>query len=328
MATQHEKLDKKYLDIGLAHLGYRADTSYGAHWLAGYLGTLEAEPLEGESLVKFVAACEWAMQRNHGEWKKVEAMWLKRVEKNIDEEVRGKVRELLQDGYPHSEKYRRAAFKKLQEYGHIPASYEFDSKTPPDFSISSVCTEGGILTLVDDALEGGVATANILSKYLGRKEMSTHELQHLCRLLIEDDDRLRAVLQEFKSGEFKGQVEEILLSLDREGRCDQGQNAFGAVMGWQILFDGETATSLPMICSIKGGWADQNKGFIEGDVIESFHGVSLKGRNSRNLFMRLIQLWPRGEDAQLHIGRSQCGIKGAFDSNLKTKKRKLILNLQ
>ncbi len=81
-------------------------------------------------LVKGVAATTSSVERNKGAWKKFSSSWLKKAKLKLTPAQKKEVDELVKLGFPHSDHFRKAAFKHLQESGDLPNDWEYGQTRP------------------------------------------------------------------------------------------------------------------------------------------------------------------------------------------------------
>lgn len=317
-----------WAEKSLAHVLYMSHTSRGAHWLASR--HLQKKNRSPEDLVRGVAAVKWALTINSGSFKKYEEGWLKSAEIELNEAQRVEVQELVKQGYPAADRFRRKALKDLKNYGDVSEDVEFKSAKQRNWRNSVIDKQSdfpremrrrGVLALayVNDQMEDPDYVKSLFEKYLAKEKLVSDQEKHdLVRILVEDDARLEQLLDSRKEGKYAERVKQCHETIKAESEVDRGGNALGAVLGWYLTYE-KGMTAMPLISSFEEGSLASKCGLWEADAVYNIQGVSMKSRRARNLFKRFVELWPSECEVDMLVGRSRWGNRDLYNSSPKDK---------
>lgn len=119
--------DDSFFERGIQHAIYHSDHSYPASYkVARYY--LEQKHPETFDLVKGLAAAETTLAKElSNSYRSYLTKLVLKSKKEASEDDLKKVEELSKQDYPSGYKWRKEAFIKLQQYGDLPADWQFDS---------------------------------------------------------------------------------------------------------------------------------------------------------------------------------------------------------
>ena len=119
--------DDIFFERGLQHAIYHSDHSNACIYTAARYLLEDKHPATFDR-VRGLAAAKTTLARKLSDARK---NYLKgrvtKMEKDATKEELQKVQQLVEQGYPNSETWRKEAFLKLQQYGDLPADWQFDS---------------------------------------------------------------------------------------------------------------------------------------------------------------------------------------------------------
>ena len=78
----------------------------------------------------------------------------------------------------------------------------------------------------------------------------------------------------------------------------------GLEMGWYLVMIGDKVSTLPMVLKVQPNSAASQAGLIPGDVINKVSRFPMRGSETRNQFVQLINNWPNSKPLDLKISRS------------------------
>ena len=323
---KHSPKDKIFKYRGIAHLEYMSKDRYCAYWIAGYY---IYHNVTREDKIKAAAAAQWALQRDRGQWKKNQLRWYNKAMKGLNPKEKERVQELIEDGYPHADKYRRAAFELLQKVGDIPAHKKFigqEEEEDDEDGSAMLPTPDSPIDLCDNNINPAHKGNNLdilLLKYLKGEKIQDNHKRSLVKLFTLEQKTLLAHLDKVKDQDpiVMAKKAEMLKVMKEENLIDQGKNRLGAKLGWYLIYGDEGMTSSPILTMVESGSTAEGSELWTADVIETIAGVDMKSADSRNRFKRFISLWPDNLPVQVIIRRSSYGHRNA-NNNGKKQKRK------
>jgi len=329
---EQQKSAKEDFDRGMAHLVYHSTCHSSSHWICAYYLTGK----RSADLAKGVAAAEWAITLNDGAWRKAEERWLESARKKLTEEQREESEMLIKDGFPHAQKFQREAFELLKEFGDIPGDRQFKEVAPEKKSYEEASTPlrlnllylaASIFAIVQ--IDGSVPEFSpeedaLMKRYLSGDRLAEGDAPKLVRLLVSDDEKLRALLEKNSDGDHAERASKIYRSLGSEHLLGIDDSRIGAAIGWYLSYEGGKVSSRPYITRALKDSATLRAGFKIADVIEKCNGIEMRMPQSRNLFVRLIDLWPPAEPLEIEVSRNKTHAD-PVGRNIKDKRKQIKL---
>ncbi|MEM9480003.1 MAG: PDZ domain-containing protein [Verrucomicrobiota bacterium] len=312
---------------------FRSDSPNGSLALAAYLGEWSLEKFR--DYPKAYAAAMWAEELNRNAGCKQHARKIARhAWEAMDEGERLKAKQLVDEQYPYKRSYREEAFKYLKDVGDIEKFLPFyensgeEEEDDPHFGFLAPEEPAAVVRVVDNAVfnfrprpwgnlhfvMAEVAGESIsdsqrksVRQLLAGEILNDFYKEVFTRMVFRNVPRLKVILGRERNEATKDKVDFILKALDAKPEIDQGDNLLGAGFGWYLIYDKAGMQAMPLVNRlIKGGVAEK-AGVRKADAIVMVNGVSTRGPNARNQFVRFLSIWPEGESMELVIGRNKQG---------------------
>ncbi|MDP0492240.1 MAG: hypothetical protein Q7Q71_14415 [Verrucomicrobiota bacterium JB023] len=314
VASFGEKRDKKYLDRGCEMFVYLSEKDRRTAFFL--VATLLNSPHFEPQYAKAYAALDHVWDQKDSFYSPRERRLKRKMMEKITPEQIAEGERLIKDGYPYARKYREAAFKFLQEKGDVPADWIFDD----DLDEHRDQMERGDAHLFDPrfnqillaaittlpVLETDPTDSSLLFKLTKGEDFTEKELPHLTRLLIAEEERLFAALAELPEEHRAKLTERIENAIAKEDQAILENNPLQARFLWFLYcHDDYRVSSRPIIGSLAEGGLGAMSNLQVGDVIKTVHGVDLESDRSRNLLVRLLELWPQEEKLDLVVLRAK-----------------------
>jgi len=272
---------------------YRVSSSdYALHCLAWFMRDREILGGKFRAPVRAVAALEYAVTQSNGHWLATQKEWLDAERGTLTDAQKDEVRKLIDEGYPHAPKFRREAFEILKKAGDIPADSKFEAfyqASPPQMMLCVAETIPETQKLIADFLDG--------------KSPKGDDVKALTALLLSPTADLKKLLQK-QDGDHAGKATHALEIIEGETAIMKKAEPVGIGVGWYLIYEKGETTAIPLVNRLEKGSPAAQAGLFFADVIESCNGVSLKGADARNRFVRLLRLWPKDLPLELDIRRS------------------------
>lgn len=305
-----------------------------AHWLS-WQYTIHRNP-ERRDYVKGYASLLYATSRNINDFLVEEKKWLRRAKRELTPEQLEEAERLVADGFPYARKHREAAFNYLKKVGDIPQDWTFDDDLEHEgekeqasapaparagFSpLFALMAQAPLLAVGE--LENPI---QLLSKLANKENFEPEELPRLAKLLLSEKDYLLKTATKV-SPEF---YQQVVKAINKQDAFVAHATPFEERICWYIYCDPEGKfSSRPIIAGEHPGSLAQKNGLNTGDVLQSVHGIDLKSTNSRNLFVRLLNLWPKTEEMELVVLRSKWNSNSLGYPNVRDIENKITLSFQ
>ena len=301
--TKHKYGTKSDFERGLSHHLYHAYCTHGMYGVAENYNAFD----KTRDLVKGAAAAQAVIRRGNKDYVKNAKAWLAQAQKAMNDEQKAEFKQLVEDGFPAAKKFREPAFKKLQEIGDLPKDWNFDNKEEDDgveeeeASYQHEPTQQMLVMYKQGSGEAQFTTEErvVFEAYLKGNDISDEKLNMLVSLLIENDEKLNALLDSFK-GEKKASLLKAIIG--KEYKLKGKDSPIPAELGWYVTYKEKKLISAPLITKL---YKQNKKGTVRtSDVLMDCYGVNLARPNSRNLFMRLVHLWPAKIPLKLKVRRT------------------------
>ncbi len=300
---------------------YRAtQDKYAAHWLAWILRTREVYGGKFINYPQAVAAIRYASTRNQGAYKAGEEKWLGQILPRMSAAQKEEAERLVEDGFPHALKYRKAAFETLQNAGDIPAGTTFEE----DGGASLAPTPSDLMLCAADATLDKEA---LLRNFLTGEKLPVGSQLLLTEMLLSPAEGLRKTIEPY-SKDFPAETERVLAIIGEETAIMKEAEPVGAGLGWYLIYENGELTSIPFVNRLTKGSPAALGGLLLADAIEGCNGVSLRSEDSRNRFVRLLRLWPTHLPLELSVRRSEAQPSPAHDNRPKRVNKELTISDQ
>ncbi|MBK1830268.1 hypothetical protein JIN77_06005 [Verrucomicrobiaceae bacterium R5-34] len=331
----YHDVDKKEFDRGMAHLIYHSKCNLAAYWVT--YNYLDAK--KSNDLVKGVAAAQWALPMNDGLHEKWMKKWLARSLKKLSPEEKKEAQKLVDEGFPHADKFRKQAFEYLQRVGDIPADRPFKKKQEEEEELEEISIPAKpqdlisaltLLLMLPEAAPQPLFTEDdqhLFTEYLAGKQLGFNKAKRLVILLTKNDKKLQALLKHHEQGKHAARVKELRSIIGHEHELHIGNTPLAASVGWYLTYRGDKVMCNPYVTRLGNNGPSSKAGLQVGDMIDRVNGVDTRHLQARNLFVRLVSCWPKGLPMHLQVKRGKFPHRSAGDSNPKTVTKKFQLVL-